>query len=87
MKIGLPLIKNLLKPVAKSVLILLGLTATTLAADVKIHKKFLGSGITTLVIANKEMEDEAIEKRGGFLTMLVGTLGANLLGYLLARKG
>ena len=87
MKTGLPLIKNLLKPVAKGVLISLGLTATTLAADVKIHKKFLGSGITILVIANKEMEDEAIEKRGGFLTMLVGTLGANLLGYLLSRKG
>ena len=87
MKIDLPLIKNLLKPVAKSVFISLGLTATKLAADVKIHKKFLGSGITTLVISNKEMEDEVIEQRGGFLTMLLGTLGANLLGYLLARKG
>ena len=43
-KIGLPLIKNVIKPLAKSVLIPLGLTAAASAADAGIHKKVLGSG-------------------------------------------
>ena len=38
---GLPLIKNVIKPLAKSVLILLGLTAPSSAADAGIHKKNL----------------------------------------------
>ena len=41
LKTGLPLIKNVIKPLAKSVLIPLGLTAATSAADVGIHKKNL----------------------------------------------
>ena len=41
LKTGLPLIKNAIKSLAKSVLIPLGLTA---AADAGIHKKVLGSG-------------------------------------------
>ena len=44
LKTGLPLIKNVIKPLAKSVLIPLGLTAAASAADVGIHKKILGSG-------------------------------------------
>ena len=39
LKTGLPLIKNVIKPLAKSVLITLGLTAATSAADAGIHKK------------------------------------------------
>ena len=38
LKAGLPLIKNVITPLAKSVLILLGLTAA--AADAGIHKKY-----------------------------------------------
>ena len=38
-KTGLPLIKNVIKPLAKSILISLGLTAAALAADAGIHKK------------------------------------------------
>ena len=38
-KTGLPMIKNVIKPVAKSVLIPLGLTAAASAADAGIHKK------------------------------------------------
>ena len=45
LKTGLPLIKNEIKPLAKSVLIHLGLTAAVSAADAGIHKKILGSGI------------------------------------------
>ena len=57
LKTGLPLIKNVVKPLAKSILIPLGLTATASAADAGIHKKMLGSGTTTLLISNKEMND------------------------------
>ena len=39
LKAGLPLIKNAITPLAKSVLILLGLTAAA-AADAGIHKKY-----------------------------------------------
>ena len=40
LKNGLPLIKNVIKPLAKSVLILLGLTAAAASADAGIHKKY-----------------------------------------------
>ena len=39
LKTGLPLIKNVIKPLAKSLLIFLGSTAAASAADVGIHKK------------------------------------------------
>ena len=44
LKTGLPLIKNVIKPLPKIVLVLLGLTAAASAADAGIHKKILGSG-------------------------------------------
>ena len=40
LKTGLALIKNVIKPLAKSALIPLGLTAAVLAADAGIHKKY-----------------------------------------------
>ena len=109
LKTGLPLMKSVTKPLAKSVLIPLGLTAAASAADAGIHKKTLGSGHnnTTLIISNDEMDDilktvkslensgvllkgvsetiqhEAKKQRGGFLSMLLGTLGASLLGDIL----
>ena len=57
LKTGLPLLKNVIKPLAKSALIPFGLTAAASAADAGIHKKILGSGNTTLVISNEEMND------------------------------
>ena len=42
MKVGLPLMKNVLRLLAQSVLTPLGLTATVSAADAGIHKKFKG---------------------------------------------
>ena len=57
LKTGLPLMKNVLQPLAKSVLIRLGLTAIASAADARIHKKILGSGTATLIISNEEVED------------------------------
>ena len=111
LKTGVPLIKNVIKPLAKSILIPLGLTAAASAADAGIDKKILGSGNTTLVISNNEIEDiikivksledsglvlegvtetvqnEAKEQKGGFLSMLLGTFGANLLGNLFTGRG
>ena len=51
----------MIKPLAKSVLIPLGLTTAASAADAGIHKKILGSGhnhssSTTLIISNNEMK-------------------------------
>ena len=40
LKTGLTLIKNVIQPLVKSVLILLGLTAAASAADAGIHKKY-----------------------------------------------
>ena len=103
MKAAVPFAKNILRP--------LGITAATSAIDAGIQKKIHGSGTTTLIISNKEMNDimkivqaledsnillkgvtktienETKEQKGGFLSMLLGTLGASLLGNMLARKG
>ena len=112
LKTGLPLMKSVITPLAKSVLIPLGLTAAASAADAGIHKKILRSGNnTTLIISNKDMDDllkivksledsglllkgitesvqnEIKEQKGGFLSMLLGRLGASLLGNLLTGKG
>ena len=42
LKTGLPLMKNVIKPLAKGILIPLGLTAAASAAEARIHKKILG---------------------------------------------
>ena len=66
LKTGLPLIKNVIKPLTKSVLIPLGLTVAASAADAGIHKKILGSGNplsshnnnnTVLIMSNDEIRD------------------------------
>ena len=36
---------------------------------------------------SKTIQNEAKEQEGGFLSMLLGTLGASLLGNILAGKG
>ena len=53
----MPLIENVLKPLAKSVLITLELTAEALATDAAMHKKIFGSGFKTLRISNEEIND------------------------------
>ena len=104
MKVAIYLAINFLAP--------LGITGSASAIDTGIKKKYThGSGTTTLIISNEEMNDvmkvvqalenshillkgvtktiknETKEQKGGFLSMLLGTLGASLLGNLLARKG
>ena len=103
LKTELRLIKNIIKLLAKSVLIPLGSAAAASAVDVGIHKKILGSGTTTLIISNDDVkdimkivkfledsgfllkgdietiQDEVKVQKGRFLSMLLHTLGANLL--------
>ena len=55
LKTGLSLIRNALKPLAKSVLIPLGLTVAASATDSAIHKKMVGSGTTILIISKGEI--------------------------------
>ena len=57
LKTGLPLMKSVLKPSAKSVLIPLGLTRSASATDAAVHKKMFGSGTTTLIISNEKIND------------------------------
>ena len=49
------LIWNILKPLAKSVLIPLGLTKAPSTTDAVIHKKMFGFGTTALIISNEEI--------------------------------
>ena len=81
LKTGLLLIGNVIKPLAKSVLIPLGITAAASAADAEMHKKILGSGHnnTTLIISNNEMEDiikivKSLEDSGLFLKGVTETV-------------
>ena len=74
LKTGLPLIGHVLKPLAKRVLIPLGA-----ATDAAIQKKLFGSGVTTLITSNEEMNDimkivRSIDESGSS-----GNLGATLL--------
>ena len=52
----------------------------------KIIETLENSGIL-LKGVSKTIENETKEQRGGFLSMLFGTLGASLLGNLLSGKG
>ena len=87
LKTGLPLIKNVIKPLSKSVLIPLGLTAAAAAAaDVGIDKKNLESGHsssshknTVLLISNNDIEDiikivKSLGDSGLLLKELTGTV-------------
>ena len=83
---------------AKNILAALGITAAASAIDPGIREKMHGSGTTTLIISNEEMNDvmkivqaledsnillkgvtkiiknETKEQKGGFFSMLLGTL-------------
>ena len=54
---GLSLAGNVLKLLAKSVLIPLRSTAVAWATNAAIHEKMIGSGVTTLIISNKEINE------------------------------
>ena len=56
LKTGLLLMKNVIKPYPKSVIIHLGLTAAASAGNAGIRNIILGSGTTTLITWNDEMK-------------------------------
>ena len=53
---------------------------------VKIFKSLEDSGLLLKGIT-ESVQNEIKEQKGGFLSMLLGTLGASLLGNLLTDKG
>ena len=57
MTAGLLLMRTVLIPLAKSVLLSFGLSAARSATNTAIHRKIYGSGTTALIISNKEMKD------------------------------
>ena len=103
MKVVVPLAKNVVAP--------LRIGAAASAVDARVQKKIHGSGTTTLIVSNEEINDimklvqalenfnvllkgvtktiknETKEQKEEFLSMLLGTLGASLLGNLLTAKG
>ena len=109
-KIAVPLMEVAV-PLAKNILAPLGITAATSAIDAGIQEKIHGSGTTTLIISNEEMNDmmkivqaledsnillkgitktiknETKKQKGEFSGMLLGILGASLLGNRLTEKG
>ena len=53
---------------------------------IKIVKSLEDSGLL-LEGVSETIQNEAKEQKGGFLSMLLGRLGASLLGNILAEKG
>ena len=53
MAADLPLMKNVLTPLAKSILIPLGLTVAASATEEVIQKNVFGSNMTALIMSNK----------------------------------
>ena len=103
MKVALPLAKNVLAPLgltaAMSAIdgsiqkkihgsaVKLIIEQEDMNDIMKIIEPLENSGIL-LKGVSKTIENETKEQRGGFLSMLLGTLGASLLGNLLTgRKG
>ena len=95
MKVAIPLAKNVLAP--------LGITATVSAIDAGIPKNtgFWNKNFNNIMKIVQALEDpnillkgatkpitkETKKQKGGFLSMLSGTLAGSLLGSLLAEKG
>ena len=57
MRVDLLLMKNVLAPIPKSVLIPLGLTTALSATDTAIKKRIYVSNMTALIISKEEMAD------------------------------
>ena len=62
LKTSSPLMKSVIQPLAKSVLIPLGLTAAASAADAGIQKKVLGSGRNTTLITSDDKMNDILKK-------------------------
>ena len=99
LKPGLPWIGNVLKPLAKSALIPLGLTTIASAAEAATHKNMFWSDATTLIISIEEMHDimkivKSLEESGLLIKYVRWTIKneakeqkGELLGTLLVGFG
>ena len=88
MKTGLPLIGNVLKPLAKSILTSLGLTAAASATDAAIHKKIFELGVTTLIISREKINNimktvKWLEESG----LLIKGVGMTIKNEVKEREG
>ena len=102
MKVVMPLAKNLLAPLGLTAAMsaIDGIIQKKMRGEgvklvigqedmndiIKIIEALENSGIL-LKGVTKTIENETKEQRGGFFGMLLGTLGASLLGNLLSGKG
>ena len=101
MKVAVPLAKNVLAPLGisaatsaidgsiKKKMLSSGMTTLIISNDemndiLKIVKSLKNSGLL-LKGVSEIIQHEAKEQRGGFLSMLLGTLGASLLGDILSK--
>ena len=102
MKVAMPLAKNVLAPLGlsaamsvidgsiKKKMLRSGATTLIISNDemddiLKIVKPLADSGVL-LKGVSETIQHEAKEQRGGFLSMLLGTLGASLLGDILSKR-
>ena len=102
MKVAMPLAKNVLAPLSLTAAmsaidgsiqkkihgsgVKLIIKQEDMSDIMKIIEALENSGILLKGIS-KTIENETKEQRGRFLSMLLGTLGASLLGNLLSGKG
>ena len=101
MKVAMPLAKNALAPLGlsatmsaidgsiKKKMLCSGTTTLIISNDemddtLKIVKSLENSGVL-LKGVSETIQHEAKEQKGGFLSMLLGTLGASLLGDILSK--
>ena len=101
MKVAMPLAKNVLAPLGisaamsandgsiKKKMLGSGVTTLIISSDemnniLKIVKSLENSGLL-LKGVSETIQHKAKEQRGGFLSMLLGTLGASLLGDILSK--
>ena len=73
MAASLPMMKNVLTPLAKSVLMPLGLTAAISATDAATQKNIYGTGTTALIISNEEMK-ESLKDSGSLIKEISKTI-------------
>ena len=99
LKTGFLLMNNLLKPLVKTVLIPLGLTAAASTTDAAIRKKVFRSGMATLISSNEEMDDimtkvKSVEEFGVLIKAVIKAIKnevkeekGGILGKLLGTLG
>ena len=88
LKTELVLMKNVLKQLAKSVLIPLGLSAAASPRDTAIQKKIFGSDMTTLIPSNEEVNDvmkiiDSLEESG----LLIKKVSETIKNEAIEQKG